>query len=62
MSDNNVIKLAQHAVESEALALRILSDQNNNYPGENFDGFTTEKFDGKLRIAPGAKPASAPPI
>jgi len=30
----------------EALALSILSDQNNNYPGENFDGFTIEKFDG----------------
>ena len=30
----------------EALALSILSDQSNNYPGENFDGFTIEKFDG----------------
>jgi membrane-associated phospholipid phosphatase len=30
----------------EALALSILSDQNNNYPGENFDGFVITKFDG----------------
>jgi membrane-associated phospholipid phosphatase len=30
----------------EALALSILSDQSNNYPGENFNGFTIEKFDG----------------
>jgi membrane-associated phospholipid phosphatase len=30
----------------EALALSILSDQSNNYPGENFDGFTIERFDG----------------
>jgi hypothetical protein len=30
----------------EALALSILSDQSNNYPGENFDGFTIKKFDG----------------
>ena len=30
----------------EALALSILADQSNNYPGENFDGFTIEKFDG----------------
>jgi membrane-associated phospholipid phosphatase len=30
----------------EALALSILSDQNDNYSGENFDGFTITKFDG----------------
>jgi membrane-associated phospholipid phosphatase len=30
----------------EALALSILADQRNNYPGENFDGFSIEKFDG----------------
>jgi membrane-associated phospholipid phosphatase len=30
----------------EALALSILADQSNNYRGEDFDGFTIEKFDG----------------
>jgi hypothetical protein len=30
----------------EALALSILSDQSNNYPGEDFKGFTITKFDG----------------
>ena len=32
----------------EALALSILADQSNNYPGENFDSFTIEKFDGTI--------------
>jgi hypothetical protein len=30
----------------EAVALSILSDQSNNYPGENFKEFTITKFDG----------------
>lgn len=30
----------------ESLALSILSDQSDNYPGENFKGFTITKFDG----------------
>ncbi len=30
----------------EAVALSILRDQRDNYPGENFDGFTITKFDG----------------
>jgi membrane-associated phospholipid phosphatase len=30
----------------EAVALSILSDQRNNYPGENFEEFTITKFDG----------------
>ena len=29
----------------EAVALSILSDQSNNYPGENFKEFTITKFD-----------------
>jgi hypothetical protein len=32
----------------EALALSIVADQSNNYHGENFDGFTIEKFDGTI--------------
>ena len=30
----------------EAVALSILRDQDNNYPGEDFEGFTITKFDG----------------
>jgi hypothetical protein len=30
----------------EAVALSILSDQSNNYKGEDFEGFTITKFDG----------------
>jgi len=30
----------------EAVALSILSDQSNNYAGEDFDGFVITKFDG----------------
>jgi hypothetical protein len=30
----------------EAVALSILRDQGDNYPGENFKGFTITKFDG----------------
>jgi hypothetical protein len=30
----------------EAAALSVLSDQSNDYPGEDFDGFTITKFDG----------------
>jgi hypothetical protein len=30
----------------EAAALSVLSDQSNNYLGENFNGFTITKFDG----------------
>lgn len=30
----------------EAAALSVLSDQNNDYLGENFNGFTITKFDG----------------
>jgi hypothetical protein len=30
----------------EAVALSILSDQSNNYAGEDFEGFTITKFDG----------------
>jgi hypothetical protein len=30
----------------EAAALSVLSDQSNNYVGENFNGFTITKFDG----------------
>ena len=30
----------------EAVALSILRDQGDNYPGENFEGFTITKFDG----------------
>jgi len=30
----------------EAVALSVLRDQNNNYVGENFEGFIITKFDG----------------
>ena len=30
----------------EAVALSILRDQGDNYPGENFEGFKITKFDG----------------
>jgi hypothetical protein len=30
----------------EAVALSILSDQSNNYAGEDFEAFTITKFDG----------------
>src|SRR6266851_3605019 len=30
----------------EAAAISLLRDQNNNYPGEKFEGFTMTKFDG----------------
>jgi hypothetical protein len=30
----------------EAVAISILSDQRNNYVGEDFAGFTITKFDG----------------
>ena len=31
----------------EAAAISVLSDQSNNYVGEDFEGFTITKFDGK---------------
>jgi hypothetical protein len=42
----------------EAVAISLLSDQNNNYVGENFDGFTITKFDGTtitVRGSPAAR-------
>jgi hypothetical protein len=30
----------------EAAAISVLSDQSNNYVGEDFEGFTITKFDG----------------
>ena len=30
----------------EAVALSVLRDQNNNYVGENFEGFIITEFDG----------------
>jgi len=34
----------------EAVAISLLQDQSNNYPGENFDGFMITKFDGTMVI------------
>jgi membrane-associated phospholipid phosphatase len=31
----------------EAAAIGVLRDQSNNYPGEDFEGFTITKFDGR---------------
>ena len=38
----------------EALALSILADQRNNYPGEDFDGFAIQPFSGPtVTVCPG---------
>jgi len=37
---------AQGLLLGEAVALSVLSDQSENYVGENFEGFTITKFDG----------------